>query len=134
MSDWSKQMRAARKDIESKLTDVFKEECRITASSVIEATPVDTGNASANWYSSKDKPSTRINYKYFTQDLSPEEGKFESRMRANKTLAGIKLGQTFYLTNNVDYINELEAGKSNQATQGMLFVAADYAKQRINNK
>lgn len=63
-------------------------------------TPVDTGRARANWFVTKGKPTNKT-VKRTTDNPSQNVGKF----------SGAVLGETFYLSNNLPYINALEYGE-----------------------
>lgn len=80
-------------------------------SDLVKLTPVDTGHARSNWYFGMDR----------VVNIDPSENKaggptFTRLMAFTKDL---KAGGTFYITNNVPYIMELEYGSSKQAPSGM---------------
>lgn len=92
-----------------RITQAF---CREVVEAVISDTPVDTGKARANWLASLGSPrsSTR---ETLGQSPAPAIGE------AKAVISFYKNGDTFYLTNNVDYIEDLNRGKSKQqATPG----------------
>ena len=71
------------------------------ATRIIKETPVDEGRARGNWFTTIDKPSTRM----------IEKGSAESRIKEleSKLSKGI-FDKTFFLTNNLPYIGVLEYG------------------------
>ena len=74
---------------------------------VANATPVLTGQASGNWTTRLDKPTSEW-------DEGPSSAS-NSLANAKAALAGLKLGQTIYITNNVPYIVKLNKNYSPQA-------------------
>jgi len=71
---------------------------------VIMQTPVDTGRLINNWYASNKKP-VQLSTK-----AVDKSGK-NSLARVNKALTRLKLGQTFYLSNNLPYAAVVEFGE-----------------------
>lgn len=80
---------------------------------VITRTPVDTGRARGNWFPSFDEPSEQT-----TTNVSKTG--LDSITRATQKVRTSRLGQSFYLTNNLPYIERLENGYSDQAPNGMV--------------
>lgn len=70
---------------------------------VISQTPVDKGVLINNWYSSNRQPITR------TTKQADRSGA-KSKARLEKAVAKFKLGQTFYMTNNLPYARVIEFG------------------------
>ena len=83
------------------------------ASRIIKESPVDTGRFRGNWQAS-------IN--------SPQKAKLQRLDKSGTAAIGdmssvvmsMKMGQTFYLTNNLPYARRLEYGYSKQAPSGFL--------------
>ncbi len=105
---------------------------------VVMATPVDTGRARANWIASLDTPSTQIS------DASGRVGELgETAEIAGATIRHIRgvarsyrLGRSIHISNSLSYIMELEHGSSRQAPTGMIsqaFVAglAEAKRQKL---
>ena len=85
---------------------------------VMQRTPVDTGNARANW-------DIGINAIPDGFEATIETGELgaASQQALNRGLmefASFKLGDTAYIVNNVAYIGFLEEGRSGQAPSGMV--------------
>lgn len=76
---------------------------------VIKRSPVDTGRFKENWNAAINAPNLAI-------DLASGSGLTEM---ANK----MKIGDTFFFTNNLAYALRLEFGHSGQAPQGMVRLA-----------
>lgn len=79
---------------------------------VILMTPVDTGRARANWNAGINNINPMVS----------ENQRLTAIERAKAIITRIVAGDKFYVTNNVDYIEFLEDGSSQQAPQGMVKV------------
>lgn len=91
-------------------------------STVVLATPVDTGQARSNWQVSLDQPASGTIPPYV-----PGKGGNTGTDNANEairqgaqTIAGRTPGVNINITNNLDYIEELNNGKSAQAPAGFV--------------
>ena len=82
---------------------------------VVQMTPVDKGRARANWQVSHGAPAT-------DQVEATDKRGAATRARGAAVIAEAEPYSVTYLTNNVDYIEELENGSSQQAPSGMLNV------------
>lgn len=83
-------------------------------SGVVNMTPVDTGRARGNW-------NVGINNVDLTEH-DPETNAQSVIERAKEIIKRIKAGDVIYTSNNVEYIEELENGSSDQAPNGMVAV------------
>lgn len=97
--------------------------CREVVIAVISDTPVDTGQARSNWLASLGSPRSGTRA---TLGRSPAGPIGE----AQAVISFFKNGDTFYLTNNLDYIEDLDAGKSPQAGPGYIARAIQRGAQR----
>jgi hypothetical protein len=88
--------------------DSFRGTCIDISSSIIDMTPMDSGRAKNNWFP---------NINMFTSGTTEEVDKNgdKAKAKASSVASTIKMGQTFTLTNNLDYIERLEYGWSSQA-------------------
>jgi len=75
---------------------------------VVERTPVDTGFARGNWVPGLNAPPISA-----TTTLDPTATAAPARISSLAQL--LRLGDTFYITNNADYIELLNRGYSPQA-------------------
>lgn len=83
---------------------------------VILATPVDTGRARANWQVGLGGP--------ITEEIMEEDKTGAATIsRNNSRLAVRRPRQIIFLSNNVDYINELNRGSSSQAPANFVELA-----------
>jgi len=81
--------------------------------------PIDTGLSSSNWTVSK-SPINRI----YKGPVIGDAGPSKAQQRAKSTLSRFsKKLSTIYVQNNVDYVEELNMGKSRQAAAGWVDIA-----------
>jgi hypothetical protein len=81
-------------------------------------TPVDTGNARASWWISINSMGAAPNTAVFG------DGTQGSLSLVEMQLLGAKAGDTVYILNNAEYIQELERGHSKQAPLGFVRLTA----------
>lgn len=89
---------------------------------VMKRTPVDTGNARVNWELGVDEVGNTTATATLVE--GPNQISQQAFLVGLAELARFKPGQTIYITNNVEYIEELENGGSQQAPQGMVMLTA----------
>jgi len=106
------------KDAPGQILEEFGEEFR---TSLAETTPVKSGRASGSWNASLNAPDLTV---------QPEgyENPGGAYLDGNSNLRGARDGDTVYITNAIDYIDELNSGSSRQAPAG--FVEAEVASAR----
>ena len=115
-------------DREKETTNIFRAISFQLFDRIIRRTPVDTGRARANWNADIDSADLS------TTDEQDKSGGSTSAKMQDKTLKA-QLGNTLYLTNNLDYIGELEYGHSlDQAPDGMVRVTAAEFRQVLEGQ
>lgn len=83
-------------------------------SRIVLKTPVDTGRARGGW---------QININAIGEGAKVKSKSGDQVIAAgNKRLSAVKLTDTIYITNSVEYIIPLEFGHSSQSPQGMVRV------------
>lgn len=110
--------RQIREDISETLRQVML----LAADNLANATPVDTGHASSNWILTTGTPYNGIAGTRESVSLTEQEAGIDA-------LAGVGSYDVvrdgpIYLRNNVDYLQYLDKGKSQQAEAG--YVAASF--------
>ena len=109
-SDWKK--------IESKIDRTLDQGIRATllevSTAIIKGTPADTGRARGNWQASIGRGATGE-----VSVDSVRSGEAKAIAEVNQK-ASVAVGDLYYLTNNVPYIERLEYGWSKQAPGGMV--------------
>ena len=85
---------------------------------LVEKTPVDTGRARGNWQVTIGSPSEG--------QLDQTDPVGAATIAAGlAALAGLPPFQVVWISNNIDYIEELEHGHSKQAPEGMLAITIE---------
>lgn len=89
---------------------------------VVMATPVDTGRARANWIVALDSPATGVIPPYDPGKGGSTAGTNSQQAidQGKSTIAGYNGGVTINITNNLDYIGDLNNGTSAQAPSGFV--------------
>ena len=109
-SDWKK--------IEQKIDRTLNQGIRATlfevSVAIIKETPVDLGTARGNWQASIGRGATGV-----VSVDSVRSGEAKAIAEVNQK-ASVAVGDLYYLTNNLPYIERLEYGWSKQAPGGMV--------------
>jgi hypothetical protein len=109
-SDWKK--------IESKIDRTLNQGIRATllevSVAIIKDTPADLGTARGNWQASIGRGATGV-----VSVDSVRSGEAKAIAEVNQTVS-VAVGDLYYLTNNLPYIERLEYGWSKQAPGGMV--------------
>ncbi len=109
-SDWKK--------ISDKVDRVMNEATRATlfevSTAIIKETPADTGRARGNWQASVGRGATGE-----VSVGSVRSGEARAISNVDQTVSAA-VGDIYYLTNNLPYIERLEYGWSQQAPSGMV--------------
>lgn len=101
-----------------------------------QSTPVDTGEAVSNWQVGVGAPVVGTRAAYVPgKDRSTEEANRHAVLEAaRRPLLSAKPGEVIHLTNSLDYIVDLDQGKSLQAPPGAMRPAALVAMRfRVSN-
>ena len=109
-SDWKK--------IEKKIDRTLDQGIRATlfevSTAIIKDTPADTGRARGNWQASVGRGATGE-----VSVDSVRSGEARAIADVDQTVS-VAVGDLYYLTNNLPYIERLEYGWSKQAPSGMV--------------
>ena len=108
--------------IEKNTDKVVKQAALAIDQVLVLGTPVDTGRARSNWNVTLGRGTSRIRQPLAPLQKGFDPSKFGETMNAAAALAeakGViesrKEGQDIYISNNLDYIGELNRGSSPQA-------------------
>lgn len=97
------------------------------AESVINKTPLDTGFARGNWQSNIGNPIKSEVTRFDREAGFAPTGGDGIAVREAKEVASKDIDKDFYITNNAEYIMNLEFGGSDQAPNGMVRITvADF--------
>lgn len=88
---------------------------------IVQRTPVDTGRAQSGWDLTIEEPSSYV----------PPEGGGAEAVAPAPDLTGITGHEQVYIVNNLDYIEALENGHSDQAPAGMVRITVAESAARI---
>jgi hypothetical protein len=105
----------------------------------VTGTPVDTGRARANWFASVGSPSSETREPIEQGEpgsdargaVNAQAALDQSQQPISRFVVGKGTLGSIFLTNNTEYIGELEAGKSMQAPEGMAQQAVEAAAQVV---
>ena len=126
---FQKQMAEVNQRVKAGELEARKEIALEIASRIISRTPVDTGEARANWNIGLQANDTDTSHE-------PDPTGQSAVTRAHENLAVMTSNQTqIFITNALPYINRLEHGHSGQAPNGMVQVTLaefpDFAKAKL---
>jgi len=118
--DISKFIEKTTKNVEQKVRVI----CLNLYSGITYETPVDTGRAINNWFTSIGRPSTET-----TTATDPSGKAGLARAQADIKMAP---GNVFWITNNLPYIYRLEfEGWSKKAPNGMVRITIDRIQREL---
>jgi len=112
----------AVQDFQIEVNTVVRKSLVDLTSNVIRDTPRDTGRAAAGWSLTAGQPSND----------APPEGRSSYTVDSPQD-PGNAANMVWYLVNNVEYVEFLEDGSSQQATQGMVAVNLQNYAQILQN-
>jgi hypothetical protein len=123
--EFSKRMRKIAASIEVNSSNTAKKAALAIDAQVVVATPVDTGRARANWLVGIDAPKTQIE-----NDFQEGKGGSSAASVTSEALSKAKFeilkkrpGQIIFISNNLNYISDLNRGTSAQAPAGFVETA-----------
>lgn len=112
---------ATRHEIMTRLTERTEQVCVELAinahAELVEATPVDTGWARANWIPSLGSPAVVVVGAADAVDKAPQEAGLAAVLAFKLT------DKAIFVSNHVPYISRLDAGSSDQAPAGFVRTA-----------
>lgn len=128
-ADFSESLMAMGDYVEGSIEKVVRKACIDLYRAIVERTPVDTGRAKANWmistaepdYTVDDKDGYSFNEVVSVIDEHVSEFDFDIH------------DGTVFITNNLEYISELENGSSDQAPYGMVSLSLAEAEAHFRN-
>ena len=106
-------IRAVKVGLVKGIEDSIAELALSVFSSVVLATPVDTGRARGNWQPSIGDPIT-------SETGNTDKGGGTTIAKGNGLFARYEFGKKIFISNNVPYIQRLNEGHSQQAPAGFV--------------
>lgn len=117
------------KGIEDNVDGLVKNVVKAIGTTVILATPIDTGKARRNWQTDINQTPATV----LPEPDAPYEGQQESLFVLNQEASNYKAGDEVHITNNVPYIKELNDGRSQQAPANFVETAIMKATRLIRS-
>lgn len=115
----------AKKEILKAISEKTNKVAISITSSVILATPVDTGRARSNWFVGINQPITKTTDKE-NYDKSGSTNITEGVNKISSTKGTVD--KTIYISNNLPYIGRLNNGHSKQIQAGFIERSVEIAK------
>jgi len=112
---FNKEIQDFAKTVPDKVTELQKKIVLEALRRLVQKTPVDTGRARGNWQVTIGNPAGG--------QLDTTDADGQATIAAGlAAIAGLPDYQVVWISNNVDYIENLEHGHSQQAPEGMLSI------------
>lgn len=128
-------IKAIANGVEVNAANVVRKVAVSIDSTVVMATPVDTGRARSNWIVELGAPSSVVRGAYSEGSEGSTEGA-NSRAaieQGNATIAKYNGGSSIHITNNLPYIGKLNDGHSAQAPSGFVQSAVLDGAAQVKN-
>lgn len=127
LGDFARRINILARDVDKNINDTVKRCALAIDQTVVLATPVDTGRARSNWRVSLGEPIRTVIEPYSPLTGGSDPSKIGENSNATAALAQgrevisrRKPEQEIYISNNVNYIERLNAGWSAQAEAGFV--------------
>lgn len=126
LPQFSKRMQVIANNVNANADILVKTVALAVDQSVVVATPIDEGTARSNWVVAVgNTPSDQIEaYVKGTEGSTASANIQAAIAQARIEVKKYKKGDEIHITNNLDYINELNKGSSHQADPGFVERAA----------
>jgi hypothetical protein len=121
-SDFDRALATVEKQLDDVTIETLQKVVLAADSTIVLATPVDTGRARGNWLPSIGTPREEALLDKF--DPSGQNAIAE----AVALVSSVKPGDTVYISNNLEYIQALNEGHSQQAPAGFVEKAVQAVK------
>jgi len=120
---------------------VGAEACFAAGEYLVRNTPIDTGQAKSNWQASRVRPRTKTRPAYYPGGLAAGQAKASTEgPNMAAAIAQIRTecesrrkNQRMYLTNNLDYIEKLDAEGGNRGTSQFMRAATQRAAEVLKD-
>lgn len=123
--DFAKSLEEAANSVDDVVTEIQQTIALSALIKIIRKTPVDTGRARGNWQCAMAKRPKGV---LENEDKSGQATINKGVDKANKIA---NVGDVFYITNNLPYIERLENGWSKQAPAGMVQISLDEIEMEL---
>lgn len=129
MKKLNRKIKVFNKDIKHRIKQFKIAVAKTILWNLIHETPVDTSRALSNWIVKLGQPKARVIAPHYfgsrgsTQALSSNT----AYMLGSAIIQRAKVGEIIYISNDVDYIELLNKGYSNQAESGFIEQSVQHA-------
>lgn len=122
LRDFAGRIRIIGKRVEDNADALVRKVATAVDSTVVLATPVDTGRARANWQVNIGSPVETVREAYSAGEMgSTAAANAQAAIEhAKRVIAAYKGGSSVHITNNLSYIGRLNDGWSGQAPAGFV--------------
>ena len=133
MKNLRKQLHSFKKDVNQYVVQCKIKLAQEVLSAVVMATPVDTSKALSNWIVSLRRGSSKITDAHFSGSYGSTFAASAGQTVAlgDAVIKNVKIGETIFITNNVNYIELLNKGWSKQAPSGFIEQQFNNAVKRV---
>lgn len=133
LSDLSKKMDNLSKKVEEDVNKIAKEVAMEVVTYLAYKTPVDTSKALSNWQVGINTAKTSEIEAYSPGNNGSTQGASAATTinNADSALKARKFGQDIHITNNAEYIKDLENGSSRQAPTGFVAFAIEAGRGKL---
>lgn len=121
-TDFDRALATVEKQLDKVTVETLQKVVLAADSTVVLATPVDTGRARGNWLPSIGTPREET-----LRDKFDPSGQ-NAIAEATALVSSVKAGDTVYISNNLEYIQALNEGHSQQAPAGFVEKAVQAVK------
>lgn len=120
LGSFAKNMRKASKAVLTNADELVKDVAKGVLATVVSDTPVDKGDARSNWQVNFNAPAagTRPAYVPGKKGSTGLENIIASTEMGSAKIDTYSGNQEIHITNNLDYIDDLNSGSSRQAPPG----------------
>lgn len=134
LRDLAKSMNITARVIEGRAVDLVKTVFQNVGTTVVYSTPIDTSRARMNWQATENQPANGVILPYPAKPSDSSVGSSTALANIRK-IANNYTGSPngLFLTNNVNYIQLLNNGSSNQAPRNFVAKSVITAAQSIKN-
>lgn len=134
----SRQIKSLQKDITNVTNDIKKTLAQEILLRLVNQTPADTSKAISNWQVSLANAKWREVKPYFVgkKGSTADRSAFTAYEIGNRIISRAKVGESIYITHDLDYITLLNFGSSPQAEahfiENAFYDAIDSVKRKYN--
>lgn len=122
MQNLNRKLKSFNKDVKTRINTLKIKTAQLVIFELIMNTPVDTSTALSNWIVNISKPNSRKikAHSFGTKGSTYSYSSNTAYLIGFTIIRQVRVGEVIYITNNIDYIQLLNEGYSNQAEVGYI--------------